>query len=85
MLSPFSMKSHHNSKPHDHISDNDAFLEDLCDGKIKLVTVMKTEGYGFLAEGATVKVWKWSDVACCPIATASLLVSCKSCSTNKHE
>lgn len=40
--------------------------------------VMKMEGYGFLAEGATFGVWKWSDVACFPIAAVSLLVSSKS-------
>lgn len=47
----------------------------------KHVMVIKMEGYGFLAEGATVGVWKWSDVACFPIAAVSLLVSCKSCYT----
>lgn len=66
------------------------FQTTMCFWKIyamekKYVMVMKMEGYGFLAEGATVGVWKWSDVACCPIAAVSLLVSCKSCYTNKHD
>lgn len=39
----------------------------------KHVMVMKMEGYGFLE--ATVRVWKWSDVACFPIAVVSLLIS----------
>lgn len=53
--------------------------------KKKHVMVMKMEGLGFLAERTSVGVWKWSDVACFPIAAVSLLVSCKSCYTNKHD
>lgn len=47
--------------------------------------VMEKEGYGFVAEGETVGVWKWWDVACFPIATVSLLVSSTSYYTNEHE